>query len=286
MTPTGQSDPQSTLDLVNLSPLMALGSGIPEVVIGLIDGPVAVNHPDLVDATWRTIGDQTEAPGFARQHGTFVAGILAAKRGSAAPAICPGCTFLIRPVFAAGTSTSPKDLAKAISDCIEAGARILNISAAIVRSEPRAETCLKDSLHIAAKRGALVVSAAGNQSALGGTSITGSLWVIPVSACDRHGRPLTQSNLGISIGKRGLLAPGAGIKSIGATGGLMTGDGTSAAAPFVAGTIALLWSLFPGASGIRIKQALTRAEGHRRNSVVPPLLNAWDAYQALAGRYV
>ena len=36
------------LDLVKLSQLMQLTSGKPEVVIGLIDGPVAVDHPDLV----------------------------------------------------------------------------------------------------------------------------------------------------------------------------------------------------------------------------------------------
>ena len=32
-------------------------------------------------------------------HGTFVAGILSAKRGSAAPAVCPDCTLLVNPVF-------------------------------------------------------------------------------------------------------------------------------------------------------------------------------------------
>jgi hypothetical protein len=35
------------LDLVELAPLMARSDGLPEGVIGLIDGPIAIDHPDL-----------------------------------------------------------------------------------------------------------------------------------------------------------------------------------------------------------------------------------------------
>ena len=37
----------SPLDLVNLTPLMELTSGRSEVAIGMVDGPVAVSHPDF-----------------------------------------------------------------------------------------------------------------------------------------------------------------------------------------------------------------------------------------------
>jgi hypothetical protein len=43
------------LDVVKLKPLMERTSGRPEIMIGLIDGPVAINHPDLVDADIREI---------------------------------------------------------------------------------------------------------------------------------------------------------------------------------------------------------------------------------------
>ena len=39
------------LDLVGLSALMASVSGRPEIAIGLIDGPVALDHPDETDYT-------------------------------------------------------------------------------------------------------------------------------------------------------------------------------------------------------------------------------------------
>lgn len=85
------------LDLVKLTPLMERSSGRREVAIGLIDGPVAMSHPDLVSEHIREIpgalrGTCAQAGSAACMHGPFVAGILAAKRGSPTPAICPHCT--------------------------------------------------------------------------------------------------------------------------------------------------------------------------------------------------
>ncbi len=91
-----------------------------------------------------------------------------------------------------------------------------------------------------------------------------------------------ESNLGGSIGRRGLSAPGENITSLGAGGKPLTFGGTSAAAPFVTGAIALLWSEFPNASATQIKLAVTQAGRRQRNTIVPPLLDAWAAYQAMA----
>src|SRR5438067_637070 len=92
------------LSLVNLGPLMELGGGRSEITIGLIDGPVALDHPDLSADSIRNISDISSntcarPDSYACMHGTFIAGILCAKRGSVAPAICPGCTLLIHPIF-------------------------------------------------------------------------------------------------------------------------------------------------------------------------------------------
>src|SRR5579871_4550902 len=45
----------SPLDLVGLSPLMARGQGRAEIRLSLIDGPVALNHPDLAGALIQTL---------------------------------------------------------------------------------------------------------------------------------------------------------------------------------------------------------------------------------------
>jgi subtilisin family serine protease len=268
-------------------------SGRAEVVIGLIDGPVAMNHPDLAGQNIREIpgsveGACTRADSAACLHGTSVAGILAAKRGSAAPAICPHCTLLVRPIFSEAApdhgqmpSATPEDLAAAVIDSIDAGARLLNLSAALAPASARGERSLQEALDHARSRGVIVVAAAGNQGTVGSSAITRHPWVLPVIACDLQGRPSAESNLSHSVGRRGLAAPGKGVISLGPEGKLQTFAGTSAAAPFVTGALALLWSEFPVATAAELRFAVTQAGVPRRSTVVPPLLDTWGAYRIM-----
>lgn len=284
----------SPLELVTLAALMARTSGIPEVKIGFIDGPVALQHDDLASECIREISTHTRATcarsdSQACLHGTFIAGILSAKRHSPAPAICPNCTLLVRPIFSETTvgrehmpSATPTELAAAIIECIDAGARVINLSLALARSSSRGDYALEEALNHALSRGTLVVAAAGNQGALNGSAITRHPWVIPVAACELSGRPMHESNFGRSIGRQGLSAPGNNVTSLSSGGGSLTLGGTSVAVPFVAGTAALLWSEFPTATSAQIKLALTHATASRRGSVVPPVLDATAAYQVLA----
>ena len=283
----------SALDLVKLAALMESTSGRPEVVVGLIDGPVVRDHPDLAGDHVRHVRGKFESAcsrldSAACRHGTFVAGILSAKRGSSAPAICPDCTLLVRSIFSEATpangdvpSAKPGELAEAIVDCIDAGAHVLNISAAVAQPSTKKERDLAQALDEAARRGVIVVAAAGNQGTLGSTAITSHPWVIPVVAYDSAGRPMCQSNLGSSIGRRGLGASGDRITSLGSAGEPLISGGTSAAAPFVTGAVALLWSEFPSAAPAAMKLVITQARFARRVTVVPPLLDAWGAYQSL-----
>ena len=281
------------LDAVEPAPLMDRTSGRPEIAIGLIDGPVLLSHPELARENIQEVpgklrGTCGRAESTACQHGTFVAGILSARRGSAAPAICPGCTLWVRPIFpetnqANGDmpSATPDELGQAIVDCVQAGARVLNLSAALVPSSTKGVRELEQSLDYAASHDVIVVAAAGNQGTVGSSAITRHPAVIPVAACDLQGRPLSQSNLGSSIGRRGLMAPGEGVTSLGTDGKPNTFAGTSAAAPFVTGTIALLWSEFPRARASQIRLAVAQTGSARRRAIVPPLLDAWAAYQTL-----
>jgi subtilisin family serine protease len=284
------------LDLVKLRRLMSLTSGRSEIVVGMVDGPVAACHPDLAQTNIQELPGKAAAA-CARTgspaciHGTFVAGILSARRSSTSPALCQGCTLVVNPVFSetvAGSaeqpSSTPEELATAILECIEAGARIVNLSLAVTRSSSKGERALKLALDHAARLEVIIVAAAGNQGTVGGTVITSHPWVIAVAACDANGKPLNGSNLGSSIGLRGLRAPGDGVTSLGADGRSLTLGGTSVAAPFVTGAVALVWSQLPAASGAQIRLAFQRAHFRGRASVTPPLLDAWAAYQYATGR--
>jgi subtilisin family serine protease len=285
------------LDLVQLTALMDRTSGRAEISVGLIDGPVLLTHPELASERIREVpgklrGTCARSESIACRHGTFVAGILSARRDSTAPAICPVCSLLLRPIFseAAGLdnvvpSASPQDLAEAIIDTVDAGARIINLSSALVQASPKGANKLEEALNYAAHHSAIIVAAAGNQGTVGSSAITRHPWVIPVVSCDGKGLPTGESNLGESIGRRGLRAPGQNITSLGTNGKPLTFNGTSAAAPFVTGTIALLWSEFPDAGAAEVKLAITRCGRQPRNTLVPPLLDAWAAYQLVAAAH-
>jgi subtilisin family serine protease len=178
-------------------------------------------------------------------------------------------------------SANPKELAAAIIDTINAGARVINLSAALAQPSTEGERKLEEALDYAAIQGVMIIAAAGNQGAVGSTVITRHSWVIPVTACDQQGYPLSYSNLGHSIGRKGLSAPGDNIVSLGTDGNSLTLNGTSAAAPLVTGAIALLYSIFPNSTAAEVKSVVMRANAIRRASITPPLLDAWTAYQNL-----
>ena len=281
------------LDLVGLPRLMARTSGRPEIAIGLIDGPAALDHPDLVAENIREVPGElpavcADAEDTACAHGTFIAGILFARRASVAPAIAPACTLPVRSIFSEAPangeqmpSTSTTELADAIIGVINAGARVINLSVALQGPSPSGGRSLQDALDFALRRGVVVVAAAGNQGAVGGSVITRHPWVIPVIAYDLKGRPMNLSNLGASIGRCGLGAPGEAVTSLGVTNPLTMG-GTSAATPFVTGAAALIWSEFPAATAAEVRSAVRMAAAPRRTTIVPPLLSAWASYQTMS----
>lgn len=236
----------SNFDIIHLDQLMKKTTGSPNIVIGLIDGPILINHPDLnteniIGIPGEPSGVCSKAESVACSHGTFIAGILKANRSSNAPAICPDCTLLVRPIFFEHItteefipSTNPKKLAIAIIDCINAGARIINLSLALANPSVKSEYELDDAFNYASKHGVIIIAAAGNQGILGSTAITRHPWVIPVVACNNAGNPMRLSNLGSSIGRKGVSAPGESITSLGTNNSPVIFSGTSAAAVYTA----------------------------------------------------
>jgi subtilisin family serine protease len=270
---------------------MALTAGRTEIVIALIDGPVAPDIAALPEDRIRKVAGSPSARcavpgGAACEHGTFVAAMLAAARGSPAPAICPGCTLLVRPIFLEAMEqsqpmpyTTAEELAAAIVASIDEGARVINLSLALVSPSTRGAHDLQLALDFATQRGTIVVAAAGNEGVIGSSALTRHCWVIAVTGCDGWGAPLALSNFGGSIGRRGLAAPGANVTSLRSDGRPTLSGGTSVAVPFVSGAIALLWSEHPSATASEIKQAVLHPHAHRRPGIVPPLLDAWGSYE-------
>lgn len=289
------------LSQTRLDSLMTISSGSPDISIGLIDGPVDFSHPALQGSKIKTVrdsqfGECKSAGSMACAHGTFMAGILCAKRGLSAPAICPGCEIILNPIFRQEhnnsdkiskdvinlPSATPGELSKAIIETIDAGAKIINLSLGLSAPSLTLYVNLQEAYDYALQRGVIIVVAAGNQGNIGNISLINHEWLIPVSACDANGKLDPMSNFGPSIGKRGLMAPGVNIRSAYPGGRYTHMSGTSFSAPFVAGAIALLWSIFTKATATMIKHAIIMgASKQRRHSIIPSLLNAEETYKLL-----
>src|SRR5262249_10076065 len=183
---------QTGLHLMNLLPLMSRTSGRAEIVVGLIDGPVDLNHPAFAGTAVRTVRAEQvpmcrDSSSGACSHGTAIAGILFAQRGVSAPGLCPNCTALIYPMFSedsgGGTpSATPVELARAIRETVDAGARIINLSLGIVSADINGFPSLESAFDYAARRGVLLVTAAGNQGRMGFLPHVTHPWSIPVAA--------------------------------------------------------------------------------------------------------
>ena len=281
------------LELINIKPLLAATSGRREIVVGIIDGPVEASHPDLQAASLRALPAAPEVMCQTKEsigcvHGTFVAGVLCARRGSQAPALCPDCTVLVKPIlcdaadFEQCPKVRPENLASALKEMIDAGAKIINLSLGLPSTTLQEQPSLQDAFDYAFQKGVLIVGAAGNQGRIGRIALFDHPWVIPVAACNGRGELYSKSNGGISVGKSGLRAPGVDVVSTYSGGGYTQMTGTSVAAPFVTGTAALLWSLFPRAAAGEIRRAILRPD-IRRKSIMPPLLNAEASWKWLRG---
>jgi subtilisin family serine protease len=281
---------------------MAVSTGIPDIVIGLIDGPIDFGHSAFRGSNITAVKDSQyaacrSAESIACIHGTFISGMLCARRDSYAAAICPNCKLLVYPIFSDEKneviktrnsgflpSTSPRELSNAIIETVDAGAKIINISAGLSTSSIVAYSDLQDAYDYAMRKGAIVVAAAGNQGNIGGyLSILSNQWVIPVAACDERGRLYPMSNFGPSIGSRGLMTPGVNITSTLPNGGYTQMSGTSFAAPFVTGAAALLWSIFQKATAAEIIHSMVGTA--RRRAITPLLLDVVRAYQVLESIY-
>jgi subtilisin family serine protease len=279
------------LTLVGLRGVMERTEGRADLIVALIDGPVLLEHPALDRRNIRQLNSQkvdcSSSSSFACSHGTLIAGILSARRGTDAPGICPGCSLLIRPIFSADSDRSglpiadPMEVAKAIVECVDNGATVLNLSIAISGYSIKGEKEIDDALSYAVRHRVITVASAGNQSAIRCSVITRHQGTIPVMACDATGNPTEESNLATTIGRNGLRAPGTNVRSLDTDGMTSEISGTSAAAPFVTGAIALLWSIFPSAAPAALRFGITRAGRTRRRSIIAPMLDARLAFDFL-----
>ncbi len=248
-------------DLTGLRFAHAVTRGRPDVTVAVLDTGVNLSHPELrgkivaqadfVDLegldTSSFVGDLLGVDGDAEDelgHGTHVAGIIAAEGVAMEAGVAPECRLMAVRVLATlrdGDSVQGAgvvdNINPAIKWAVDQGADVINMSLGIRHSGgglPHA-----DVIRYAVSKGVTVVAASGND----GTDTKyypGALpGVVAVGAVDDQGSVASFTSWGAPIT---VVAPGVNVLSCYARGRYAVASGTSQAAPFVAGGIALLKS--------------------------------------------
>lgn len=224
--------------------------GDPRICIAVLDSPVDQSHPCFEGANLTQI--QTLVSGFAisksvAQHGTHVTSIIFGQPSSSVPGIAPGCRGLIVPVFADEEESlapcSQLDLARAITQAVEQGANVINISGGQLTQSAEPDPFLTNAIQLCRENNVLIVAATGNDGCACLHLPAAIASVLAVGAMDAQLQPMGFSNWGEAYQTNGILAPGENILGAVPDGGTKTMSGTSFATPIVSGIVALLLSL-------------------------------------------
>ncbi|MFC8094757.1 type VII secretion-associated serine protease mycosin [Streptomyces sp. NPDC057301] len=225
-----------------------------DVKVAVIDTGVDSSNKQLSSAV---SGGKSYVGGSATKdiegHGTRVAGIIGARplKGTGFVGIAPDAEILsYRYTGGQEKQGNAGTMADAIADAVAKGARIINISSDTQNKKD--DPTLAAAVANAVSKGALIVAAAGNDGADGKPANTYPAaypGVLAVAASDRNDERAFFSQAGDMVD---VAAPGVGMVSTVPEGGQCTADGTSFAAPYVAGVAALLKQKNPGWNAAQI----------------------------------
>jgi subtilisin family serine protease len=287
--------------------------GSPEVVVAVIDNGFDVEHPDLAGQVWTNDDEQENGadddgngyvddvhgwdfldrdadPGVEPDaalrpdllaHGTAAAGVIAARtdNGVGVAGCCPGCRLMLLRGrdFRDAHDVMPV-LAEAIRYAVDNGARVVSVSDGVVAAEvaPDVGAEVEAALAVAREAGVVVVASVGNDGA-GGVRWPARLdSVVAVAAVDPDMRPTGWTSFGPEVD---IAAPGQCIYTTGPRGRYEYFEGTSAAAPIVAGLAALLLAAHP-------EWGVEEVTSHLDRSAAPVRFDARPEAEGLLGRGV
>lgn len=246
-----------------------------DVIIGLVDSGVDLDHEDLADNIWTNegeipgdaidndyngyiddvngwdFGDDDDDPTDEYRHGTMVCGVIAAIQNNelGISGTAPESKILPLKVSEGSTgSFNALGVAEAILYASDHGAKIINLSLALAEYSQ----LVTDAVAYAVYNGVLLVAAAGRYD----TPVRFPALleeVIAVSATDEDSKFYFKSAQGLEIE---LSAPGKGIYTTNLGGWYITDSGTSFSCAIVSSVAALVITNHPSLTSDQIRERL------------------------------
>ena len=251
---------QNSFNAINCMDAWNITTGNPNIKVAVIDSGIDISHPDLglgsdgYGNVSTTLGKSYAGASNSHlnptdNHGTAVAGVIGAKTnnhigiaGVAGGNNAQGVTLI------SYYATSSYHVRDAIYEAIDAGAKVINISQAMNQM-----SSLDAAISYAHSHRVSIVCASGNSGSDNIVYPASHAETIAVGACYNNGTRSTSSQYGTGID---LVAPGVNIYTTTFDSNYDYFSGTSFAAPFVSGTIALMLSLNPSLNASEIKALL------------------------------
>jgi subtilisin family serine protease len=241
-----------------------LQRGDPQIIVTVIDTGADLDHPDLQanllprgGEDWDFADTGDPSPDDEEGHGSHVAGTAAAaENGLGVVGVAPRCLIMpLRIDLRTGMNQNRADAINYVAQQADAHpARRYVINCSWRTSGDHAG--IRNAIVNAVDANVIVVFAAGNSN--NNTDVTPEYpgvypQVIAVAAIDQSGLRAWFSNFGSNVD---VCAPGVNIYSTlpEETYGFL--DGTSMAAPHVAGLAALVWSVSPGLTNSQVRQII------------------------------
>jgi subtilisin family serine protease len=215
---------------------------------------VDASHPDLAGRL--VPGYNAVSPGSLPNdkdgHGTFVAGVIAANTNNSSGMAGVAWNGRVMPIQVfTGNRAYDSDVAEGIVWAVNHGAKVINLSL----GGPGESPLLHAAVQYAVQRDVVVVASSGNEG--NGVEQYPAAFpeVIAVGAADDTGKVVAFSSYGDWLD---LAAPGFEVAST-VPGGYAIGDGTSFAAPIVAGVAALVRAQNPSLTQAQVGDRLRAA---------------------------
>ncbi|MEP7322402.1 MAG: S8 family serine peptidase [Saprospiraceae bacterium] len=234
--------------------------------IFILDTGVDGNHEDL-KGNYESFNKGSDADDMG--HGTHVAGIAGAVTNNALgiSSVNPGPEFIsvssikVLGKFGAGTQ---RDIINAILKAADAGADVINMSLG-GRSLDSRQKAYNEAVEYANKKGTIIVVAAGNDNTdARNYAPANAKGVITVSAINEEMNKAPFSNFVNDIQYK-IAAPGTNIYSCTPNNQYAAFNGTSMAAPFVTGLVALMKSIKPELNTREIYDILSTSGSESKN---------------------